>query len=67
MFSDVSRSFYSTENDPQGGTAVAPGVCICLFMWKMFYVLFIPSDNDDDNDDDDDFWLKTQDFNKFVT
>ena len=52
VFSDVSRSFCSTENDPKGRrTAVAPGVwCICLFMWKMFYVLFIPSGNDDDND-----------------
>ena len=25
-------------------------------MWKMFYVLFIPSGNDDD-DNDDDSWL----------
>lgn len=55
VFSDVSRSFCSTQNNPWGRTAIAPGVwCICLFMWKMFYVLFIPSGNDID---DDDSWL----------
>lgn len=55
MFSDVSRSFCSTENNPEEELAVAPGVwCICLFMWKMFYVLFIPSGNDGN---DDDSWL----------
>lgn len=54
VFSDVSCSFCSTEKLPQGRTAVAPWVrCICLFMWKMFYVLFIPSGYDDD----DDSWL----------
>lgn len=52
VFSDVSRSFCSTRNNPEGRTVVAPGVwCVCLFMWKMFYVLFIPSGNDDDDDD----------------
>lgn len=51
VFSDVSRSFCSTGNNPKGRTVVAPGVwCVCLFMWKMFYVLFIPSGNDDDDD-----------------
>lgn len=52
VFSDVSRSFCSTTPERKN-CFDTPGVwCICLFMWKMFYVLFIPSGNDDD-----DSWL----------
>lgn len=41
---------------PHGRTAVASRVsCICLFMWKMFYVLFIPG-----NDADGDSWLNNR-------
>lgn len=44
VFSVVSRRFCSThtKKNPSGRNALALGVwCVCWFMWKMFYVLFM--------------------------
>lgn len=53
VFSNVSRLLCRTGNhfkDELQKLELGIGIgCICLFMWKMFYVLFIPYCNYDDS------------------